>query len=48
MEGDMLNVRGKNNATAMEADKPGIEPNIIPTTTPAAISRREEGVKILT
>jgi hypothetical protein len=43
----MLNVSGKNNATAMEADKPGMDPNIIPTLTPAAISKREDGVNIL-
>ncbi|MPM75965.1 hypothetical protein SDC9_122960 [bioreactor metagenome] len=44
----MLKVRGRNSATAMEAERPGMEPNIIPTATPAAISSREDGVAILT
>ena len=44
----MLKVKGSINATAMEADSPGIEPNIIPIATPATIKRIEAGFKILT
>lgn len=42
----MLKVSGRNSATAIEADSPGMEPKMIPTATPAAISSREEGVQI--
>ena len=44
----MLKVSGRNRATAMEADRPGMEPKMIPTATPAAISSREVGVQIET
>ena len=43
MDGVILKVRGKNKATAMDAESPGMEPNIIPTATPAIIRNREAG-----
>ena len=48
MEGVMLKVRGRNNATAMAAESPGMEPNIIPTATPAAMSSKDVGRQMLT
>ena len=39
----MLNVKGSIKATAIDALKPGIEPNIIPIVTPAIINNNEVG-----
>ena len=48
IEGVMENVSGRNNATAIDAESPGMEPKIMPTATPAIISRREAGWHTLT
>jgi len=41
--GSMPNDIGKNKIIAMEADRPGIEPNTIPTITPAKIKLIQTG-----
>ena len=35
---------GKNRIRAMEADRPGIEPKMMPMTTPSRISARHTGL----
>ncbi len=42
-EGGMLNVRGRNRATAIDALRPGIDPKIIPTATPAIMRSNDVG-----
>ena len=39
----MLKVSGSIRATAMEAERPGMEPKMIPITTPAIIRRKDRG-----
>ena len=41
----MLKVRGRNRTTAMVADRPGMEPKMMPIMVPNQMSTRQEGVR---
>ncbi len=43
----MENVSGRNNATAIDALRPGIDPKMIPTATPAIMSSNDVGSQTL-
>ena len=47
MVGSMLKVMGKNSTTAMVAERPGIEPKIMPSMVPAQIRARQAGLNTL-
>ena len=44
--GDKPKDIGRNRTTAIVAERPGIDPKMIPTTTPSSVTRRQVGDKI--